>query len=674
MPDGEMSWTRSRARLSGHDCDTFILLFMFPPGVSEGRPYAGRSQHAYLPDNEEGRQLLALFQLAFRRRVLFGLSQSLTTGQFAPTFTIHLKTSTCGGPASHGYPDPNYFQSAQQELREMGVELSEALATQTAEQEPLRPHFPARACLLCIPFCCSFTILPLLCMSYISFFPRGRLMLLTLVTFIAAFGFPIRTGTAAFIAWLLVLMLNEVNNYGAAISWLFFVSVGFFVSYFIRWARPPCLRRCNYLTFSKQIGFMLRKGVIRNGVLLIMTACLRPPFETVQLVFLLLASLSTLTSLVFELAARQVRQVNPRGSAAEEPLLTALGHIPTVQEAIDAAAAVTCPQSSEIEVQRQFEPIDDSDWIRFSSCPSVRGRADVATLHSVTSKALNETNRRSAVAAVRQIFENELHFREDYHVFYHSYSSSCLLYELHAVLATLLNGYPRFGPPVIRLLRQPFQSVPSVRELIALRASDENDHSKTFRSVAVSAFCSWFATGGYGKSVLPAHFLQGFVWGMGVDMGDMTSLLEDVLKESGLCEEAVLKDVVIKLLDLGEKYGLSMGPYEDRRGRWTRRKKSSKLGHVLQIFIHSSVVDAVVYGAVPLGQRSQGGTPASEWLARQCPLDGQARLLVHPDLFLDQTSGLVKVFTHCGSPSFGRAEREQMLSEIESIIAPHITP
>merc|ERR1712228_858576 len=89
-----------------------------------------------------------------------------------------------------------------------------------------------------------------------------------------------------------------------------------------------------------------------------------------------------------------------------------------------------------------------------------------------------------------------------------------------------------------------------------------------------------------------------------------------------------------------------------------------------QIFVHSSVVDSVAYGALPLGRPARGGVPISGWLTRQCPLDGQARLLVHPGLFMDTTNGLVRVFTHSGSPIYGTMQRQRLLSDLDSVIAP----
>ena len=48
-------------------------------------------------------------QVAFRRRVMFGLGTSMTSGRYKPTFNIHIKTRPRGGATQHGYPDPDYF-------------------------------------------------------------------------------------------------------------------------------------------------------------------------------------------------------------------------------------------------------------------------------------------------------------------------------------------------------------------------------------------------------------------------------------------------------------------------------------------------------------------------------------------------------------------------------------
>merc|ERR1712217_298534 len=127
--------------------------------------------------------------------------------------------------------------------------------------------------------------------------------------------------------------------------------------------------------------------------------------------------------------------------------------------------------------------------------------------------------------------------------------------------------------------------------------------------------------------MLTSYFLRGYFGGR--DLGDMSKLLKDVLR---ICRvpESQITDAIDGILKIGDKWGLEMSRYGRRRAL----DVPTCPGHILQIFVHSSVVDSVAYGALPLGRPARGGVPISGWLTRQCPLDGQARLLVHPGLFM----------------------------------------
>jgi deltex-like protein len=45
-----------------------------------GTHYTGTGRHAFLPDNKEGREVLALLVKAFNRRLSFVVGTSVTTG------------------------------------------------------------------------------------------------------------------------------------------------------------------------------------------------------------------------------------------------------------------------------------------------------------------------------------------------------------------------------------------------------------------------------------------------------------------------------------------------------------------------------------------------------------------------------------------------------------------
>nr|XP_017213747.1 E3 ubiquitin-protein ligase DTX3L isoform X3 [Danio rerio] len=89
-----------------------------------GKPYYGTTRRAYLPDNHEGKEVLALLQRAFDQKLIFTVGTSTTSG-LENTVTwndIHHKTSQFGGAQSYGYPDPDYLKRVKDELKAKGIE------------------------------------------------------------------------------------------------------------------------------------------------------------------------------------------------------------------------------------------------------------------------------------------------------------------------------------------------------------------------------------------------------------------------------------------------------------------------------------------------------------------------------------------------------------------------
>mmetsp|Transcript_36687 Transcript_36687/g.84642 ORF Transcript_36687/g.84642 Transcript_36687/m.84642 type:complete len:558 (-) Transcript_36687:73-1746(-) len=124
--NGTLSWHCEDFSLPGHPdaAKTIVIQFVFPDGVDdEGKKYSGRKPKGYLPCNAQGIMLLEMFKVAFRRRVMFGLGESMTFSSYRPTFNIHIKTSSTGGETKHGYPDANYFRRSLEELRANGVSV-----------------------------------------------------------------------------------------------------------------------------------------------------------------------------------------------------------------------------------------------------------------------------------------------------------------------------------------------------------------------------------------------------------------------------------------------------------------------------------------------------------------------------------------------------------------------
>lgn len=101
-------------------CATIEMRFSFHDGIQTadhkdpGKPYTGTQRTAFLPDNDEGRDIFRMMRIAWERRLLFTIGDSLTSGR-TNTVTwngIHMKTHRSGGTDRHGYPDETYFKSA----------------------------------------------------------------------------------------------------------------------------------------------------------------------------------------------------------------------------------------------------------------------------------------------------------------------------------------------------------------------------------------------------------------------------------------------------------------------------------------------------------------------------------------------------------------------------------
>jgi len=125
--NGQMRWRTEGFRLPGVEAvATIVIEFSFPPGQDKaGKDYEGRRESGYLPMNAEGVVLLELYKVAFRRCVMFGLGESMTSGTYRPTYNIHIKTNSRREGAAHGFPDAKYFSRSLDELRANGVTLAD---------------------------------------------------------------------------------------------------------------------------------------------------------------------------------------------------------------------------------------------------------------------------------------------------------------------------------------------------------------------------------------------------------------------------------------------------------------------------------------------------------------------------------------------------------------------
>lgn len=132
QPRGKMEVFTFQVSLPGHeDCGTILIVYNIPHGIqgpehpNPGKPFTARGfpRQCYLPDNAQGRKVLELLKVAWKRRLIFTIGTSSTTGETDTVVwnEIHHKTEMDRNVTGHGYPDPNYLQNVLAELAAQGV-------------------------------------------------------------------------------------------------------------------------------------------------------------------------------------------------------------------------------------------------------------------------------------------------------------------------------------------------------------------------------------------------------------------------------------------------------------------------------------------------------------------------------------------------------------------------
>ncbi|XP_014893059.1 E3 ubiquitin-protein ligase DTX3L-like [Poecilia latipinna] len=131
QPDGVMTWSSDSSSLPGFSgCGCIVITYTFPSGKqaekhpNPGQPYQGTNRTAYLPDNEEGQEVLKLLKKAFDQKMIFTVGTSRTSGLDNQVIwnDISHKTSKTGGPQRYGYPDPDYLRKVKEDLKAKGIE------------------------------------------------------------------------------------------------------------------------------------------------------------------------------------------------------------------------------------------------------------------------------------------------------------------------------------------------------------------------------------------------------------------------------------------------------------------------------------------------------------------------------------------------------------------------
>ena len=89
----------------------------------------------YLPDCPKGRMVLQLLAIGFKRRLIFTVGRSVTTGRedVVTWNEIHHKTEP--GIGDHGFPDPSFLDRCLQELAAQGITERDLSVQESLYQE-----------------------------------------------------------------------------------------------------------------------------------------------------------------------------------------------------------------------------------------------------------------------------------------------------------------------------------------------------------------------------------------------------------------------------------------------------------------------------------------------------------------------------------------------------------
>ncbi|KAL6994636.1 E3 ubiquitin-protein ligase dtx1 [Sarracenia purpurea var. burkii] len=132
QPPGTMDWEIIDMPLPGFPNTRSIqITYQIASGIqgmehpNPGRPYyaVGFPRVCYLPDTMKGRMVLRLLKIAFKRKLIFTIGRSVTTGRedVVTWNDIHHKINP------RGRPDPGFLDRCLEELSAHGVKAEEEL-------------------------------------------------------------------------------------------------------------------------------------------------------------------------------------------------------------------------------------------------------------------------------------------------------------------------------------------------------------------------------------------------------------------------------------------------------------------------------------------------------------------------------------------------------------------
>mmetsp|Transcript_23777 Transcript_23777/g.53943 ORF Transcript_23777/g.53943 Transcript_23777/m.53943 type:complete len:565 (-) Transcript_23777:107-1801(-) len=245
-------------------------------------------------------------------------------------------------------------------------------------------------------------------------------------------------------------------------------------------------------------------------------------------------------------------------------------------------------------------------------------------------------------ACFDDMLKNEKEFCGEWAVFYHSYSSAAILYEVQAAVAAVLFRFKSEFAALPRIICAPFKHIPTAHRMLEeFPKWKDRDHNQAFRLVGLCGTSSLLAD----DSEAPAKrvFLGGY------SVGPLGGVLEKVLQSCGV-PKVTAPSLAKEIIKLAKVHGL------DTRGIPGGDKcKSGRSGHMLQIFLRRELIDEYVYPAFPFGVPDKKRMkPFSKYLADDDgAIHGQVRITLNPDVFLRATTA--RIFTYSADPTFNEA-------------------
>jgi hypothetical protein len=220
-----------------------------------------------------------------------------------------------------------------------------------------------------------------------------------------------------------------------------------------------------------------------------------------------------------------------------------------------------------------------------------------------------------AVKVFEDMLAREKSHAGEWAVFYHSYNSPALVYEVQAAVAKVLFRFGSKHGVLPRLLKQPFEKLGNAAAVLkAFPSWPDKDHNPAFKSVGIC--CSTSLVSSDPEATPSQVFLNGY--------GASTvtiAVVEKLLRDCGTPSKTV-SSLAKTVMDLASKHGL---PQATGKGQQ---------GHLLQIFIHRSCVDHWAYASLPYGVLDKPRHPLSKHLETKSKIVGQARVVTNPSAFM----------------------------------------